>query len=121
MVPDSGPPATPAVGTTTTPAAAPVLLPPADIYEVTPDGLTTAVNVPATVSGAEFDQGCAEAKDAIATYGSADVVLALMQATPEDSGEGVTVESVDDPWAGQSAEEQANLIAVVEAAAAGEC
>lgn len=117
--PSSSPSSTAAADTTT--STPPMTTEEVDLYGVTPDGLTTSVNVPPTVTGTEFDRGCAEAKAAIAAYGDPEIVLALMQATPEDSSENVTVEDSDDPWAEQSPEDQANVIEVVRAAAAGEC
>ncbi|OZC80165.1 hypothetical protein CH274_13085 [Rhodococcus sp. 06-418-5] len=111
---------TSAESTTTTAATEPA--PAGDLYEVTPDGLTTAVNVPTTLTDDEFAAGCAEAKAALETFGNNDpqVLLALMQAGPEDASGNV---SVDDSgsWASETPEDQANLIATVKAAAAGEC
>ncbi|WP_158171440.1 lipoprotein LpqV [Rhodococcus sp. JT-3] len=93
-----------------------------DIYGVTPDGLTTAVNVPILASAAEMAQGCTEAKSALDTFGGdVEVVLALMQATAADSTEGVTITSGEDSWASATPPEQAAIIAALHAAAAGEC
>ncbi|OZE35574.1 MULTISPECIES: lipoprotein LpqV [unclassified Rhodococcus (in: high G+C Gram-positive bacteria)] len=93
-----------------------------DLYGVTPDGLTTAVNVPTTLTDDEFAAGCAEAKAALETFGSNDpqVLLAMMQAGPENASGNV---SVDDSgsWSSETPEDQANLIATVNAAAAGDC
>lgn len=109
-----------AESTTTTAATQPA--PAGDLYEVTPDGLTTAVNVPTTLTDDEFAAGCAEAKAALETFGSSDphVLLALMQAGPEDASGNVSVDDTGS-WADETPEDQANLIATVNAAAAGEC
>ncbi|MDH6279555.1 lipoprotein LpqV [Prescottella agglutinans] len=95
----------------------------ADIYEVTAAGLTTAVNVPVAKTAAEMADGCREAKVAFEQLGTKDyeVVLALFQATPEDSTEGVTISPVSDGWASSTPQEQAAIIAAVKAAANGEC
>lgn len=117
--PEPTEPSTPSTvaATTTTEAAEPPAL-----YEVTPDGLTTAVNVPTTLTDDEFAAGCAEAKAALETFGSNDpeVLLALMQAGPEDATGNVSVDDTGS-WASETPEDQANLIATVNAAAAGEC
>lgn len=104
--------------TTTTAAAEPTT----ELYGVNPDGLTTAVNVPTTLTDDEFAAGCAEAKAALETFGSNDpeVLLALMQAGPEDATGNVSVDDTGS-WASETPEDQANLIATVNAAAAGEC
>lgn len=93
-----------------------------DIYEVTADGLTTAVNVPVTASTEEMAQGCAEAKAMLDAFGGdAEVALALIQATAEDSTEGFTVTTGDNPWAAATPQEQAAIIASLRAAENGEC
>ena len=94
----------------------------ADIYEVTPDGLTTAVNVPVTASAEEMAQGCTEAKAMLDAFGGdAEVALALIQATAEDSTEGFTVTTGDNPWATATPQEQVAIIASLRAAENGEC
>lgn len=102
--------------TTTTPPAA------ADIYEVTPGGLTTAVNVPITKSDAEMAQGCIDAKPVLAMFGGdIEVTLAMMQATEADSTENFTVDSEGDPWGDATPSDQAAVIAALHAAADGDC
>lgn len=93
------------------------------LYEVTDAGLTVAVNVPVNASAAEMAEGCAEAKAMFAMLGTNDIetALALMQATAEDSTESFTVETDGTPWADATPQEQAQVIAAVNAAARGEC
>lgn len=111
--------AAPSVETTTTTVAAE---PTPELYGVNPDGLTTAVNVPATLTDDKFAAGCAEAKAALESFGTTDpeVLLAIMQAGPEDATGNVSVDDTGS-WADETPEDQANLIATVNAAAAGEC
>jgi len=92
------------------------------IYGVTPEGLTTAVNVPVLASAAEMKQGCVEAKSALDMFGGdLEVVLALMQATAEDSTEEVTFAEGENRWADSAPAEQAAIIQALHAAADGEC
>ncbi|MBM4487525.1 hypothetical protein GS471_05225 [Rhodococcus hoagii] len=93
------------------------------LYEVTDAGLTVAVNVPVVASPAEMAEGCAEAKAVFEMFDTTDVemVLALMQASEADSTENFTVESEGAPWAEATPQEQAQVIAAVNAAARGEC
>ncbi|MDV6267096.1 lipoprotein LpqV [Rhodococcus globerulus] len=102
---------------TTTPRAA------ASIYGVTPDGLTTSVNAPITASAAEMRLGCADIKAWAAATGitDAEAILALTQMTAEDSTENFTVTEGGLIWADQSPSNQAALIAMINAAANGEC
>ncbi|AOW93454.1 hypothetical protein BFN03_14525 [Rhodococcus sp. WMMA185] len=92
------------------------------IYEVSENGVTTAVNAPITASSEELAQWCSEAKMALEMYGfdDAESFLAIAQLEVEDSTENVTFES-DGSWASNTPSEQAGFIASVNAAANGEC
>ena len=49
-------------------------------YEVTPEGLTTAVNVPLEISEAELAQSCIDVRPTLMTFGGdVDAVLAMIQ------------------------------------------
>lgn len=117
----SAPTTSSAVASTST--AAPTETSTQGLYEVTDAGLTVAVNVPVVASPAEMAEGCAEAKAVFEMFDTTDVemVLALMQASEADSTENFTVESEGAPWAEATPQEQAQVIAAVNAAARGEC
>ncbi|BDC71096.1 hypothetical protein KAREA_10110 [Prescottella equi] len=116
-----GAPTSSAVASTS--AATPTETSTQGLYEVTDAGLTVAVNVPVVASPAEMAEGCAEAKAVFEMFDTTDVemVLALMQASEADSTENFTVESDGAPWAEATPQEQAQVIAAVNAAARGEC
>lgn len=95
-----------------------------DLYEVSAAGLTTAVNVPVTLTDEELAAGCAEAKAFSASIGrDPEFMLGLMQATAEDSTEGLMIieSRGESQWANLTPEVQANRIAMIDAATAGEC
>ncbi|MGN7134761.1 lipoprotein LpqV [Rhodococcoides corynebacterioides] len=120
---------TPAATTSAAPATTtpieritPTEQPASSLYEVAPDGLTTAVNVPVDRSSPEFADACADAQQLVSMFGSdLTTLLALTQAAPEDSNENVTVEGDSDAWGEASPEDQALVLAGIQAAAAGEC
>ncbi|QXC46311.1 lipoprotein LpqV (plasmid) [Rhodococcus qingshengii] len=79
-------------------------------YEVTPEGLTTAVNVPLEISETELGQSCIDVRPTLMTFGGdVDAVLAMIQATAVRS------------WKNATPQEQAAIIAALHAAADGEC
>ncbi len=79
-------------------------------YEVTPEGLTTAVNVPLEISEAELAQSCIDVRPTLMTFGGdVDAVLAMIQATAVRS------------WKNATPQEQAAIIAALRAAADGGC
>ncbi|MBH5141969.1 MULTISPECIES: lipoprotein LpqV [Rhodococcus erythropolis group] len=81
-----------------------------ETYEVTPEGLTTAVNVPLEISAAELAQSCTDVRPTVMTFGGdVDAVLAMIQATAVRS------------WKNATPPEQAAIIAALRAAASGEC
>lgn len=88
-----------------------------DIYGVTPDGLTTAVNVPVLASPAEMHQGCIEAKAALEVFGGdVEATLALMQSTAE-----FMQSTTETTWATAPPEKQAEILQAIHAAANGGC
>ncbi|GCB59535.1 MULTISPECIES: lipoprotein LpqV [Rhodococcus erythropolis group] len=81
-----------------------------ETYEVTPEGLTTAVNVPLEISEAELAQSCIDVQPTLMTFGGdVDAVLAMIQATAVRS------------WKNATPQEQAAIIAALRAAADGDC
>ncbi|MDZ7915117.1 MAG: lipoprotein LpqV [Rhodococcus sp. (in: high G+C Gram-positive bacteria)] len=81
-----------------------------ETYEVTPEGLTTAVNVPLEISEAELTQSCIDVRPTLTTFGGdVDAVLAMIQATAVGS------------WKNATPQEQAAIIAALRAAADGDC
>ncbi len=103
--------------TTTKPASG-------DIYGVTPNGLTTSVNAPITMSPAELKQGCIDIKSWADSLGitDAETILGFTQMTEADSNEFMTVTDGDGRnWANSSPSDRAAVIATVTAAMSGEC
>ncbi|MFC7450569.1 lipoprotein LpqV [Rhodococcus daqingensis] len=96
---------------------------PAAGYEVSPAGVTTAVDVPPAMSGAEFTQTCQEALVWVSTIegdpaSKAEAMLGVLQADPVEFGGDP---AAPDVWANGTPQMHADTIAAVNAAARGEC
>ena len=90
-----------------------------DLYEVTPDGITTAVNIPINPSLGELALACEDVKTALMAFGSVDGALAGLQDTGWNHI--LTITLPDGPWAEQTPQQQALVIEGLHAAANGEC
>ena len=90
-----------------------------DLYDVTLDGITTAVHVPINPSPGELAAACDDVKTALMAFGSVDGALAGLQDTGWNHILAITLP--DGPWTEQTPQQQALVIEGLHAAANGEC